>query len=191
MLVGPSCGMAVVAALDVSRDLPADAVVVVILPDGGRGYLAKVFNDKWMRSYGFLAAGEGETLQLLLQRKDGKIPELIHVHPDSTVKEAIDICKEFDVSMLPVLMTEPPVRIGEVKGAVKESDLVNVVITGQAELSDPIAKHVGPKPGLIGIGDTIEAARHALELEEALLVLEDGKPVGVITRFDLLDYLSK
>ncbi len=191
LLVGPSCGMAVVAALEVAKDLPAEAVVVVILPDGGRGYLAKVFNDKWMRSYGFMEAGSGEKVELLLNRKDGELPELIHVHPDNTVKDALDICKEFDVSMLPVLLAEPPVRIGQVTGSIQEKDLVDRVFTGELKLSDPIAKHIGAKPGVVGIGETIEAARALLETEEVLLVLQDGEPVGVVTRFDVLNYLSK
>lgn len=191
LLVGPSCGMAVVAALEVAKDLPADAVVVVILPDGGRGYLAKVFNDKWMRSYGFMEAGSAEKVEQLLHRKDGELPELIHVHPDNTVKDALDICKEFDVSMLPVLLAEPPVRIGQVTGSIQEKDLVDRVFTGELKLNDPIAKHIGSKPGVVGIGESIEAARALLETEEALLVLQDGEPVGVVTRFDVLNYMNK
>jgi cystathionine beta-synthase len=191
LLVGPSCGMAVVAALEVAKTLPPEAVVVVILPDGGRGYLAKVFNDKWMRSYGFMSAPDGETVEKLIRAKSGDLPDLVHVHPYNTVKDALDIAKEFDVSQLPVLVAEPPVRIGEVTGSVSEADLINKVFTGEAKLSDQLSAFVGPKPGVIGIGDTIEHARKALESDESLLVLEDGKPIGVITREDLLDYLSK
>lgn len=191
LLVGPSCGMAVVAALEVAKTLPAEAVVVVILPDGGRGYLAKVFNDKWMRSYGFMSAPDGETVEKIIRAKSGDLPDLVHVHPYNTIKDALDIAKEFDVSQLPVLVAEPPVRIGEVTGSVSEADLINKVFTGEAKLSDQLAGFIGPKPGVIGIGDTIEHARKALETDESLLVLEDGKPIGVITREDLLDYLSK
>ena len=191
LLVGPSCGMAVVAALEVARTLPAEAVGVVILPDGGRGYLAKVFNDKWMRSYGFMSAPDGETVEKIIRAKSGDLPDLVHVHPYNTIKDALDIAKEFDVSQLPVLVAEPPVRIGEVTGSVSETDLINKVFTGEAKLSDQLAGFIGPKPGVIGIGDTIEHARKALETDGSLLVLEDGKPIGVITREDLLDYLSK
>src|SRR5690606_17240148 len=69
LLVGGSCGMAVVAALRLARRLQeedpegaARAVIVVLLPDGGRGYLSKIFADPWMVSRGFLAAGEGPTV---------------------------------------------------------------------------------------------------------------------------------
>jgi cystathionine beta-synthase len=90
-----------------------------------------------------------------------------------------------------VLLAEPPVRIGQVTGSITEKELVDKVFTGEAQLSDPIAKFIGPKPGVIGIGETIESARHQLESDEALLVLQDGEPVGVITRFDVLNYMSK
>lgn len=191
LLVGPSCGMAVVAALRVAKDLPADAVVVVILPDGGRGYLAKVFNDKWMRSYGFMTATEGETVRQLLEAKSSETPELLHVHPYNTVKDALDICRDNDVAQLPVLVAEPPVRIGEVTGSVSNAELVDKVFKGELKLNDPISKVIGPKPGVVGIGETVEAARAALETSESLLVLEDGSPIAAITRFDLLDYFNK
>src|SRR5512139_2472795 len=69
LLVGGSCGMAVVAALRVAKDLPADAVVVVLLPDSGRGYLSKIFNDEWMQSYGFLRVNGGRTVGDVLHAK--------------------------------------------------------------------------------------------------------------------------
>jgi cystathionine beta-synthase len=191
LMVGPSCGMAVVAALRVAKDLPADAVVVVILPDGGRGYLAKVFSDKWMRSYGFMAAEDGDTVEKIVRSKSGEIPDLVHVHPYNTVKDALDIAKEFDVSLLPVLAAEPPVRIGEVTGSVSQKDLIDKVFKAEAQLNDPISKFIGPKPGVVGIGDTIESARKLLENDESLLVLEDGEPIGVITRLDILNFLSE
>ena len=191
LMVGPSCGMAVVAALETAKDLPADAVVVVILPDGGRGYLAKVFNDTWMRSYGFMAAEAGETVEQIVRAKPGDLPELVHVHPYNTVKDALDIAKEFDVSTLPVLIAEPPVRIGEVTGSINAQALVDAVFSGEIKLNDQLKELVGPKLNVVGIGDTIEHARKLLETDPALLVLEDGKPIGVITRQDILEYLSK
>src|SRR6185312_4056234 len=82
LLVGGSCGMAVVAALEVARRAGPDDVVVVLLPDGGRGYLSKIFNDRWMARYGFLHAADGEpTVAMMLAKKDGSMPPLVHVHP--------------------------------------------------------------------------------------------------------------
>ncbi|MDN6178017.1 MAG: cystathionine beta-synthase, partial [Micrococcaceae bacterium] len=91
LLVGGSSGMAVVAALEAAKDLDEDAVVVAILPDGGRGYLAKIFNDSWMKSYGFITDGEEGTVAQVLAGKTGALPELIHTHPGESVRDVIDI----------------------------------------------------------------------------------------------------
>src|SRR3954471_13298905 len=91
LLVGGSCGMAVVAALEVARRAGPDDVVVVLLPDGGRGYLSKIFNDGWMARYGFLATNDGSpTVATMLANKGGATPPLVHVHPTETVRDAID-----------------------------------------------------------------------------------------------------
>src|ERR1700712_1844915 len=96
LLVGGSCGMAVVAALEVARRAGPDDVVVVLLPDGGRGYLSKIFNDKWMARYGFLHPGAGSpAVGTMLANKSGSIPPLIHVHPTETVRDAIDYMREY------------------------------------------------------------------------------------------------
>ena len=89
LLVGGSCGMAVVAALRDAEKLTKDDVVVVLLPDGGRGYLNKIFSDKWMADYGFLGAAGGGTVGELLQAKGGTTPSLVHTHPNETVREAM------------------------------------------------------------------------------------------------------
>src|SRR3954466_3839150 len=123
LLVGGSCGMAVVAALEAARAAGPDDVVVVLLPDGGRGYLSKIFNDEWMARYGFLSAATGATVADVLEGKGLRLPELVHVHPTETVREAIDVLREYGVSQLPVLKAEPPVVTGEVTGSIAERDL--------------------------------------------------------------------
>src|SRR5258705_6432563 len=96
LLVGGSCGMAVAAALRVARAAGPDAVVVVLLPDGGRGYLSKIFNDDWMARYGFLrTADENPTVADVLIGKDGRVPQMVHVHPNETVRDAIDYMREY------------------------------------------------------------------------------------------------
>src|SRR3954464_1195372 len=96
LLVGGSCGMAVMAALDVARRAGPDDVVVVLLPDGGRGYLSKIFNDGWMARYGFLHTQQGvPTVADALEGKGGVLPPLIHVHPTETVRDAIDYMREY------------------------------------------------------------------------------------------------
>ena len=195
LLVGGSCGMAVVAALQVAEREGPDAVVVVLLPDGGRGYLSKIFNDDWMSSYGFLRTPlEGErpeeTVGEVLRGKTGALPDLVHTHPQETLRDAIEILREFGVSQMPVVGAEPPIMAGEVAGSVNERDLLSAVFEGRATLADPVSKHMGPAFPLIGAGEPVSLAMESLSDTDALMVVEDGKPAGVITRHDLLAYAS-
>ncbi|MGG7508962.1 cystathionine beta-synthase [Plantibacter sp. YIM 135249] len=190
LLVGGSSGMAVQAALVAARDLPASAVVVVLLPDGGRGYLGKIFNDGWLRSYGFSEISDDRTVGDILKAKTGALPDLVHAHPSDTVRDVVNVMTEFGVSQLPVITAEPPVVMGEVVGAIDEASLMDSVFSGSAEMSDAVSGFVGDPLPLIGLGESVASARAALGVSPALLVTEDGKPIGVITRHDLLTYLS-
>ncbi len=191
LLVGGSCGMAVVAALRVARQACPDDVVVVLLPDGGRGYLGKVFNDSWMASYGFLPPdASGATVGDVLRRKDGTLPELVHTHPNETVADAVTILREFAVSQIPVVQAEPPVMAAEVAGAVNERDLLQALFTGQAQLADRVETHMSPPLPTIGAGEPVGAAMTALSHQDGALVLLAGKPAGVVTRQDVLGFLA-
>ena len=191
LLVGGSCGMAVVAALEVARKAGPDDVIVVLLPDGGRGYLSKIFNDRWMARYGFLDnAGAEPTVADALASKPGGLPELVHVHPTETVRDAIDYMREYGVSQLPVLKAEPPVVTGEVAGSIAEKDLLDALFTGQAHLHDTIERHMAEPLPMIGGGQPVSEAVAMLEKADAALVLVDGKPKGVLTRQDLLAHLG-
>lgn len=198
LLVGGSSGMAVAAALRVAERLEeedparaAEAVFVVVLPDGGRGYLSKIFNDHWMRSYGFLHDEAHAVVGDVLRAKTGDLPALVHAHPNDTVRDVIDILREYGVSQLPVVKAEPPIKSGEVAGAVSERALLDAVFAGTAQMADSVAKHMGPPLPLIGIGEDVEAARSALQNADALMVIADGDPVGVLTRHDLLGFLAR
>jgi cystathionine beta-synthase len=192
LLVGGSCGMAVVAALKVAREAGPGAVVVVLLPDGGRGYLSKIFNDDWMSRYGFLASHTPDgTVSDVLAAKGTGMPELVHVHPKQTVRDAIDLFREYGVSQLPVLKAEPPVVTGEVAGSIAEKALLDALFSGGAHLHDTIERHMGGALPMIGGGQPIAEAVALLERSDAALVLVDGKPVGVITRQDLLTHLGE
>jgi cystathionine beta-synthase len=196
MLVGGSCGMAVVAALKVAEDAGPDALIVVLLPDGGRGYMSKIFNDAWMSSYGFLRSRldgsvEQPTVGDVLRGKSGALPDLVHTHPSETVRDAIGILREYGVSQMPVVGAEPPVMAGEVAGSVSERELLSAVFEGRAKLADAVGLHMSPPLPMIGAGELVSAAAKALRDWDALMVVEDGKPVGVITRHDLLGFLSE
>ena len=190
LLVGGSSGLAVASALKLARNLSEDDVVVVLLPDGGRGYLGKVFNEQWMQSYGFAQVSDERTVADLIHLKSGELPDLVHAHPSDTVRDAIQIMAKHDVSQLPVLSAEPPVVMGEVVGALNEGALVELVFSGAASMTDSVAEFVGAPLGLIGVHESVTQARTALATVDALLVVDDGKPIAVLTRTDLLNYLS-
>ncbi|PSL54246.1 cystathionine beta-synthase [Saccharothrix carnea] len=191
LLVGGSCGMAVAAALRVADSAGPDDVIVVLLPDGGRGYLSSVFNDKWMAQYGFLSPDtSGATVGDVLRRKDGTMPDLVHGHPNETVAEAVAIMREYGVSQMPVVNAEPPVMAAEVAGAVNERDLLDALFTGKAQLTDRLDRHMSLKLPTIGAGESISSAMAALSSADGALVLEDGKPAGVVTRQDVLGFLA-
>ncbi|REF30282.1 cystathionine beta-synthase [Calidifontibacter indicus] len=190
LLVGGSCGMAVVAALRHARTLPADAVVVVLLPDSGRGYMSKIFDDTWMASYGFLRGEETRTVGDVLAAKSGSMPALVHTHPNETVRDAIEILREYGVSQMPVVKAEPPIMAGEVAGAVSERALLDALYTGHAHLADSVEKHMEPGLPLVGAGEPVESVREQLATHDALMVVDGGKPIGVLTRADLLAILA-
>ena len=191
LLVGGSCGMAVVAALRVAARLTPDDVVVVLLPDGGRGYLGKIFSDDWMADYGFVEAPhEGVSVGQILAEKRGDVPTLVHVHPNETVREAIDILREYAVSQMPVVKAEPPVTAGEVVGSVVEKELLDLLFSGRAHLADALERHMSAPLPIVGAGEPVAAAIAALEKSDALLVHDEGKPAGVLTRQDLLSFLA-
>ena len=189
LLVGGSSGLAVAAALEAARDLGPDDVVVVLLPDGGRGYLGKIFNDKWMGSHGFTRATDEPTVADIIRSRAKS--ELLYVHPSDSIRDAIRLMTTHGISQLPVLSVEPPVVMGEVVGSVDERALLEQVFNGTAELDSPVGDVVGGALGLIGLHQPMSVAKSALGPADALLVTEDGKPVTVLTRHDLLAFLSE
>jgi cystathionine beta-synthase len=195
LLVGGSSGMVAHAAIQLAHELEAesggaDAVIVVLLPDSGRGYLTKVFNDEWLARYGFLQAKDEQTVGEVLRAKSGPMPDLVHTHPTETVAEAINILKEYGVSQMPVVNAEPPVMAAEVAGSVSERALLDALFAGTAKLADQVDAHMSPALPTIGASEGVEAAITALETADALLVQEDGRPVGVLTRADLLTFIA-
>ncbi|MFE2600595.1 cystathionine beta-synthase [Streptomyces sp. NPDC059396] len=198
LLVGGSCGMAVVAALRVAEGLGPDDVVVVLLPDSGRGYLSKIFNDEWMNDYGFLDQdGGAASVGDVLRHKEGAIPTLLHMHPEETVGQAIEVLREYGVSQMPIVKPgagHPDVMAAEVIGSVVERDLLDALFTQRASLGDPLEKHMSSPLAQVGSGEPVAdlmAALSGSDGADAAIVLVEGKPTGVVSRQDLLAYLSK
>ncbi|WKN49428.1 cystathionine beta-synthase [Nocardioides sp. Arc9.136] len=194
LLVGGSSGMAAYAAKQLATELAAagrtDAVVVVLLPDSGRGYLGKIFNDEWLSQYGFGGEQAAQTVGEVLRGKDGRVPDLVHTHPGETLAEAVQILEEYGVSQMPVVRAEPPLVAAEVAGSVSSRTLLDALFAGHAKLTDPVEQHMSPALPTIGANADARDAVALLEGADALLVQEEGKPVGVVTRQDLLSFLA-
>ena len=189
LLVGGSCGMATVAALRVAEQVDdPDAVIVVLLPDSGRGYLTKVFSDEWLTRYGFGPPHEdgGRTVGHVLREKSGALPSLVHTHPGETIAEAVGILREYGVSQMPVVRAEPPVMAAEVAGSVSERGLLGVLFSRRGRPADAVESVMEAPLPMLGASEPVSKAVELLVDTDALLVLDDGKPTGVLTRQDLL-----
>ena len=192
LLVGGSCGMAVVAALRVAAKAEPGSLVVVLLPDSGRGYLSKVFNEDWLSSYGFIQGDTEQTIGDVLRAKtlDGDLPDFVHTHPTESVADAIAILKEYGVSQIPVVRAEPPIMTAEISGSIVERVVLDALFHGTAHLSDRVESVMSASLPMVGAGESVAAAMTALTEADALMVVDDGKPTGVITRQDVLAFLA-
>ena len=171
LMVGPSCGMAAAAALEIAKDLPENAVVVVILPDGGRGYLAKVFNDDWMQTYGFQSDEAPVKIADKVKFDAAGIPFVLENDSLVSARQAIEAS---GLASLPVMVKMPPVRIGHVIGTISLAQLDEAVAT--ASIKDLL----GPKPALIGSGQGVEVAKNLLAKNDFVLLLENGEVEALI-----------
>jgi cystathionine beta-synthase len=189
ILAGGSGGTAIWAALSVGSELGPDAVVVAILPDSGRGYLSKVYDDAWMADHGFLRAG-GDTVEVLLARKSRDTPPLVHVHPGETVREAIAILQEFGVSQMPVVKAEPPLSLAEVVGTVSDRRLLEKAFAEPGRIDQAVESVMEPPLPTMGVGEPVSVAAERLGEAAAVLVLDGGHPIGIVTRSDVLEFLA-
>ena len=198
LLVGGSSGMAAFAAARLAAELAEqgataeDTMIVVLLPDSGRGYLTKIFSDDWLARFGFMAnAGSERSIGEILRAKKGDIPALVHTHPSETIAEAVAILQEYAVSQMPVVLAEPPIMAAEVAGSVSERKLLDLLYGGQARLADPVAEHMDEPLPSLGAGAAVADAMAELREADAVLVQEDGRPIGVLTRQDLLGFVGQ
>jgi cystathionine beta-synthase len=190
LLIGGSGGTAVAAALEVGRDLGPDALVVVLIPDSGRGYLSRVFDEDWMYGYGFVR-GEGHTVADVLESRGEAIPPLVYVHPEDTGQRAVNMMRGYGLSQLPVAKGEMPLAAAEILGAVDELALMERAFRDPHVLDEPVEKVMGERLPTIGIGQPIALAVELLDTAPALVVLAGGRPRAVLGRADVLEHLSR
>jgi len=189
LLIGGSCGTAVAAALQLGSELGPDDLVVVLIPDSGRGYLSRVFNDEWMAGFGFLSS-EGPSVSDVLNAKDGDVPKLVYLQPGDSVREAVALMHEHDVSQLPVAKGEMPLAAAEVMGSIDELRIMELAFADPSVMDKTVEEVLGVKMPTIGIGQSVELAVQLLDMAPALLVLDGGRPRTVVARADLLSFLS-
>jgi cystathionine beta-synthase len=190
LLIGGSGGTAVAAALEVGRDLGPDDLVVVLIPDSGRGYLSRVFDQDWMAGYGFLRAGE-HTVADVLESRGEAIPPLVYVNPEDTGERAVNVMRGYGLSQLPVAKGEMPLAAAEILGAVDELALMDRAYRDPHVLDEPVEKVMGPRLPTIGIGQPIALAVELLDTAPALVVLAGGRPHAVLGRADVLEHLAR
>jgi cystathionine beta-synthase len=179
------------AALELAAEVEdAEALIVVILPDGGRSYLSKIYNDPWMRSYGFLERGAQLSVGDVLRRKSDarEIPSLVAVETHHRVRDAIALLHEHRVSQLPVVSANDP---GAVVGAIGERGLLKHAAQDPSLLDAEIVDVMEPPFPAVSTEDPV---REAVELlvgeQQALLVTDGGRAAGIVTRADLLEALA-
>ncbi len=189
ILIGGSGGLAVAAAIRVARAAHPASIVVVLNPDSGRGYLSRVFDDKWMANYGFLIEC-AECVAAVLDARSPRIESLLYVNPEHTVRSAIDIMRSNGVSQLPVCKNTPPFAAAEVSGSVDELDLMEAIANDPSVMDVAVEEVMSPPLPTIGAGQRLELALEMLHTVPALLVLAGGRPLGVMTRSDILSYFE-
>ena len=189
--IGGSGGTAVHAALEIARPLGADAVVVVLLPDSGRSYLSKIFDDQWMFDMGFLRGDGLVAGDVLAAKGKGRLPDLVLVLPEEQVRDAITVMHDTGVSQVVVSVTkELPLAAKEVVGTLRELELMDLIFRDGGVLDRPIAAIMSPPMPMIGIGEPVARVVSCLEQGPSVLVLDGGHPIGVLTRSDVLSYLA-
>ncbi|MEO7663642.1 MAG: cystathionine beta-synthase [Candidatus Limnocylindrales bacterium] len=201
ILSGGSCGTAVVAVLDEARRLMAeepatarDAVIVVILPDGGRNYLSKLYNDEWMRANGLLATAGASTRvsDLLADRHHGdELPDLVLARTTQRVGEAIEILQRYGISQMPVSQAAEGDAVADIVGSVSEKGLLDRAYRNPEIVERTVGELMDRPLPMVDTGASLDEAFGLLNAgAAALLAVRAGRPAGVVTKLDLLEHLS-
>ena len=189
ILIGGSGGTAVAAALQIAEGLTADDLVVVLIPDSGRGYLSKVFDKNWMIKMGFTKQ-EGLIVADLIKEKAHEKLGLTYVNPEATVREAVELMGALDLSHIPVARGEMPLAAAEVIGSVSEDSLREKSFKANGILDRAVEELMDQPLPVVGVGEAVDAVVHKLEQSPVVLVLDAGKPHTLLTRAEVLQSFS-
>jgi cystathionine beta-synthase len=199
ILSGGSCGTAMVAAREVVRDLTDsdgghDAVVVVLLPDSGRNYLSKLYNDEWMRNNGLLpTTGSSTRIDVLLgdRHHAPDRPPVIVARTTERVGDAIERLQAYGVSQLPVSERPEGDEVAGLVGSINEKGLLDRAYRDPSVVDRTVGEVMDPPLPLVDSGATLDEAFALLsDAATGLVVVRGGRPVGIVTKLDLLEYLA-
>jgi cystathionine beta-synthase len=195
LLVGGSGGTTAWAALHVARRLGRDATVLMMLPDSGRSYLSKFFDDNWMIQYGLLERrAPSPTVEQVLRfrrSEDQEVPDLVTIESNKKVGAAIELMHRYGISQLPVVRHEPADQLTDVVGSIQERALLDRVFKNPDALSEDVAVAMQPPLATVDAGDSLDEVFADLSgANAAVLVGDGGRPAAILTRSDLLEYLA-
>jgi cystathionine beta-synthase len=192
ILGGGSAGTTVWAALQLARRLGPGASVLALIPDSGRSYMSKFYDDDWMLQYGFVERrAPVPSIQQVLSAKGSEAPALVVIGAHQKVGEAIDLMQEYSISQLPVVRNGEPESLSDVIGSLQDRALLDRVFKNPDALHDDVAAAMQPPFAAVDESNSLDEVFATLSgRTNAVLVARDGKPVGALTRSDLLDYLA-
>jgi cystathionine beta-synthase len=195
LLVGGSGGTTVWAALEVAKRFGPDATILTMIPDSGRSYLSKFYDDNWMLEHGFVERRTAPpTVAELLRAKreeERELPTLVTIAAHQKVGEAIDVMQRYSISQLPVVRDGELSSLADVIGSLQDRDLLDRVFKNADALHEDVASAMQPPLAAIEADQTLDEVFATLTGKtNAVVVASAGKPVGVLTRSDLLEYLA-
>ncbi|HVD10296.1 MAG TPA: cystathionine beta-synthase [Gaiellaceae bacterium] len=195
MLVGGSGGTAVWAMLQVARRFGPDATIATLIPDSGRGYLSKVYDDNWLLEHGFLERATTQpTIEEVLAFKQGgevRLPELVLIESHEKVGQAIELMQRYGISQIPVVRHAPAESLADIVGSIRERGLLERVFLNEGAMTEDVAGAMEPPLPAVEIRDTVDTVFADLSSgSPAVVVAREGRPAGVLTRADLLEYLA-
>jgi cystathionine beta-synthase len=192
LLVGGSSGSTIAGALVYAQGLGADARVLTILPDSGRSYLSKFLDDNWMIEHGFLErSAKAPTVRELLRAKGGETPALLTISAHQKVAEAIAVMEQYSISQLPVVRDGEVSSLSDVIGSLQDRALLDLVFKNADALHEDVAIAMQGPLTTIDADESVDEIVTALTGGvNAVVVADGGKPIGVVTRSDLLEYLA-
>jgi cystathionine beta-synthase len=192
ILGGGSAGTTVWAALQVAQRLGRDATVLTMIPDSGRSYMTKFYDDDWMLQYGFVERrAPVPSIQQVLRAKGDHAPALVVIGAHQKVGEAIDLMQEYSISQLPVVRNGEPESLADVIGSLQDRTLLDRVFKNPDALHEDVATAMQPPLAAVDESDSLDEVFATLSgRTNAVVVARGGRPVGVLTRADLLDYLA-